>query len=471
MKWSKITWWGIAVIMLWVFFNIGRWKHAGERGKIIDWDIISYYGYLPAAVIHKDLSLKFIDEAPDGYAKRREFWWSETPVGGRVFKFTMGNAIMYAPFFLLADAYVQLAGGKRTGFTGPYEFFLALSSLFYLMLGLWFLRKVLLRHFSEGVVSVVLLAVLFGTNLFYYTTWEPAMSHGYSFALISIYLYVTIRWLETQKLKYAVFWGLLFGLITLIRPINMLVVLFLLFYGVWSVKDVVTRVSLLLTNFPSILLAGVSAFLMVLPQLLYWKMNTGQWIYYSYGDEHFYFNNPHILEGLFSFRKGWFIYTPLMLLALFGLIPMYKTKAPAFIPVVAFMAVYIYVVFSWWCWWYGGSFGMRSMIDTYPFMAFPLAAVFAASAGKKVLRITLPVLVLFFIALNLVQTKQYRKTIIHWDSMTREAYFKGFMKLQNPPGLENLFCLPDYEKAMKGEDEYTFDWFTPSNCKENKPAG
>ena len=47
--------------MIWTTFNLKKWKHAETKAKIISWDVTSYYGYLPAAFIHKDLSLDFID--------------------------------------------------------------------------------------------------------------------------------------------------------------------------------------------------------------------------------------------------------------------------------------------------------------------------------------------------------------------------------------------------------------------------
>ena len=52
------------------------------------------------------------------------------------------------------------------------------------------------------------------------------------------------------------------------------------------------------------------------PQMIYWNEMTGHWLYFSYGsDERFFFGDPAIIKGLFSYRKGLFIYTPLLLFA------------------------------------------------------------------------------------------------------------------------------------------------------------
>ena len=61
--------------------------------------------------------------------------------------------------------------------------------LFYLIFGLFFLRKTLLLFFSEFIASIVLVVLVVGTNLLYYSSSEPCMSHAYSFSLISIFIF------------------------------------------------------------------------------------------------------------------------------------------------------------------------------------------------------------------------------------------------------------------------------------------
>jgi hypothetical protein len=110
--------------------------------------------------------------------------------------------------------------------------------------------------------------------------------------------------------------------------------------------------------------------------LYFGKQTPAHGSYYSYGDEGFFFTNPQIINGLFSYRKGWLIYTPLMIFALLGILTLARRKFQQFfIPVLIFTVANIYVVYSWWCWWYGGSFGSRPMIDSYPLMAVALAGM------------------------------------------------------------------------------------------------
>ena len=103
---------------------------------------------------------------------------------------------------------------------------------------------------------------------------------------------------------------------------------------------------------------------------------------------------------------------------------------------------------------------MRTMIDTYPFYAITLG-FFISTVRKKsrVLSYLSSTLIIFFIGLNLFQTLQRRNLVIHWDSMTKEAYWENLftLKFSNQKDWvdqEKLLKHPNYEKANKGENEY-----------------
>ena len=169
----------------------------------------------------------------------------------------------------------------------------------------------------------------------------------------------------------------------------------------------------------------------------------------------FFFMNPQIINGLFSFRKGWLIYTPVMIFGLAGFFFLRKRSPEIFMPMLVFVIVNVYVVYSWWCWWYGGSYGSRPMIDMYGIMALPLAAFIEKAANvRKWLKISFAVILIGMIWLNQFQTSQYRTSLLHWDSMTKEAYFGIFGRKTWPEGYEKMLKIPDDEKALKGEKEY-----------------
>ena len=57
-----------------------------QKKELLYWDVVSYYAYLPATFIYKDLSLKFIDN----YTGEHEFvfWPSTSPNGNYAVSYT-----------------------------------------------------------------------------------------------------------------------------------------------------------------------------------------------------------------------------------------------------------------------------------------------------------------------------------------------------------------------------------------------
>jgi hypothetical protein len=437
--------------IVFTIFNIKAWK---QENRVINWDVLEYYSYLPATIIHKDISLKFTEGNPAHFSKK--FWPHRAPNNALVLKMTMGMSILYSPFFMMAHYYTLFTKDfAADGFTIPYQLALILSSVFYIFLGLLFLRNTLLRFFTPLVTAITLLLITAGTNLYFYASFEAAMSHAFSFFLFSAFLFFTVSWHKNITLKKTFYLGILTGMITLIRPTNTVIILFFIFYGITNWKSLQMKILRLLDAHRHIIFMGIIAFLVWVPQLMYWKHITNQWLYYSYGDQGFFFDQPQILNGLFSFRKGWFIYTPLMMVAITAILLHLRYLKEFFLPLLVFLVVNVFVVLSWWCWWYGGSFGLRAFIESYALLAVPLALLIRQVLKLKIFyRIASLAFFALFAVLNIFQSYQYYYGAIHWDSMTKEAYFESFGKRKPGEKFKELLKAPDYEKAMKGIKEY-----------------
>jgi hypothetical protein len=426
-------------------FNIHYWTH---QNRVIYHDVISYYAYLPATMIYKDLSLDFTQDSAEYFSDK--FWPLKTPDGRNVIKMSMGLSFMYAPFFVMGHIAANMTEYPADGFSMPYKFFLTMSALFYLALGLFFLRKVLENYFSQKIVIITLIVTVLGTNLYFYSAIESTMPHVYLFALFSAFIYMTIRWYEKPDMENAIIIGLLGGLITLIRPTDIILSVFFFLWDVKSVEELKQRFLFFVRN-PQFKIAMALTFVVVwIPQFAYWKYSTGHWLYYSYNDEGFNFLHPHIIDGLFSYRKGWLVYTPVMALAIFGLALSYKKLKTIFYPSLIFLTLNIYIITSWWCWWYGGSFGSRPFIDSYPVLALSFAVfVKWTLSQKKIVKLISNTIIILLILLNLFQTWQYYGGDIHHDAMTKKAYWKIFIKPYPDDTYKQFLDHPDYEKAVE----------------------
>lgn len=183
------------------------------------------------------------------------------------------------------------------------------------------------------------------------------MSHAGSFLLFALLFDFTEKWYANQRLKYAVVVGLVYGLLTLIRPSDAMIVGVPALWGLTSLAAVRNRLALLRRSWLHILAAVLSALAVGFPQLLFWKKYAGTFFYYSYGEEGFDFSKPHLLEGIFGFQNGWLVYTPVMALALLGIGWLWKKRNNYFWCVVLILPVQLYLIYSYWCWQWTNGFG------------------------------------------------------------------------------------------------------------------
>ena len=439
--WSKIAVFLLVLCCAWYGKNLKTWK----KNEVIKNDVVIYYAYLPAAFIFHDFSFEFVKSLPADF--EGTIWVNDTSDQKPVLKMTMGLAVLWMPFFLMAHLTAHLTGASTLGYSWPYSLSILVAALFYLTLGLIAVRKLLLKYFPDLTTAVVLVLLVSGTNLMYYVISEPGMSHVYTFSLIAIFILNTLKWLEKQTLARTIYLGLLGGLIVLVRPVNIMILVFPALLGITTTNEFENRI---VRHLKFILIAGSAAFFVVLPQIIYWRIQTGHFIHNSYGEEGFFFLNPQIFKGLIGFRKGWLIYTPVMLFSIAGLYWIRKTVNCFYIPIVIFLLIYVYVVFSWWCWWYGGSFGSRPMVDIYGILAVPLGiTVDKILRSKRLLKFVLLFVLAFMVFLNQFQMKQYRSSLLHWDSMTGRAYMGIFLRQSWPGGYEDMVKSPDYDKALK----------------------
>jgi hypothetical protein len=443
----------IAVVFffsVWLAGNLGAY----DQQSIHD-DLISYHAYAPALFIKKDLKLNFYKDSVDYYADRGMYWAVKQGNGDPVIKTTCGQEIMYLPF--TAGVFVYYAGKNATGYEIPFSSAICISTLVYFLLSLIIIKKIL-EHFSfsKRSIALTILCLGIGTNVLSFTTAYLGTPHTNDFFLLSCLMYLLIKWNETPKIKSCILIGVCFGLLVLIRPTNIIFGLLILLYGVVSKNSLKEHLKFLFANRKQVLLIAITSLLTFSPQLFYWKYVTGNWLYFSYVGEQFFYSDPHLIEYVFGFRKGWLIYSPLLILALTGLFFKSKTGNKFFTATILIVVILVYLNSSWWCWWFGGGFGARSMIEVYPLLAIGFCNFFEQIRPKKI-KLTLAVSFLIFMILHNIKSSYLGRTNkIHYDSMTFKAYKYLFFKVnvtkEEEEYLRTLFIHPDYEKAKKGID-------------------
>lgn len=359
----------IGVIAYTVAFAFNFRKRSLEA--VIWSDTEGYYMYLPAVFIYGGF-----EDIP---VRTNTVQFSPYPGTNKIFdKYTCGVAFLELPFFLAAHAVATASDDyPPDGHSPPYVIGLLLSGLFYGFLGIFLLRSNLRTYFSGFIPDIVALSILMGTNLLHYTAREPGMSHIYSFLLFNLFIWLTDRYYRTQGS-----WGLALGLaftlgwVVLIRPTNLLLALFFFGYTTDGRFVFQERFRFLWKRLGHLLLFPLLGFFWYIPQFLYWKYATGSYVVYSYGEEGFiYWKDPKLWEVLFSIKNGWLLFSPLMGIALIGLVAgAIKNIQNSRLILLSWLVAW-YVFSSWASWWFGGAFGHRAFVEFYALLAFPLALV------------------------------------------------------------------------------------------------
>ncbi len=409
------------------FWYYPKWQKQGSEAAI-SWDVSGYYWYLPSFFIYKDAKQQsFADSLIKHYKPTPDFQQAYRHESGNyVMKYSSGLAVQLLPFFAVAHWAAPLLGFPADGFSLPYQFAVQFGSLFAAFIGLWLLRRLLLRYFSDGVTATVLLLMVFATNYLAYTAINGAMTHNWLFTLYCFLILYTIRFYERPTSRLASAIGVLIGLAMLTRPTEVIVLLLPLLWGIVNRKDLQQRMTFIQHHFSYFLLATVCAGAVGFLQLAYWKYASGHWLVYSYQDQSFSWLRPHLYNGLFSFRAGWLVYTPIMLFALIGFVPLYHKKFEGWWAIFIFMLLYIYITFAWDIWWYGGSLGQRAMVQSYAVLAFPIAAFIQMIQTKRsIFRWAFVGIALLFSYYNLWMTHQaHRGGMFFAGDMTRAYFWK-----------------------------------------------
>lgn len=426
-------------------------------------DAQAYYAYLPAIFIYQDLEYAFIDKVNEKYYPTPLQKSFLKPAGeGKVNKTFPGVAILYLPFFLLAHALALLFGAEADGYSLIYQVCFDIGLWFYLALGLMFMQRIL-SSFSLRPKSVLfsILIVTLATNIVFYSVYDQSVTHIYNLFMVNAFIAFMLAYKNTAQFKSLVISLVFLVLMGITRPTNILVLGLLFFF----IPDLQFYKRLFATIFKPIRLIQIGC--IVLPILaipfVLWKMQTGLWIVYSYGDEGFNFAQPHLREFLFSYIKGWFTYTPIaLLIILIGFYNLYQKDKKQTVIGLLFLLLLSYVFSSWWCWYYGAGMSQRVMID-YSLILVYLLAIFMDNSswfaqGFSVKKVSILVVFGMTIILNFTQAYQIRYGILPGGSATETQYWDNFMIFEKRARVyphEHWELVEDYTIDLKNTEDTT----------------
>ncbi|HQQ94112.1 MAG TPA: hypothetical protein PLQ93_06125 [Bacteroidia bacterium] len=413
----------IPLCMIWVRPLDSPWH------RFIAGDGLGYYVYLPARVIYQDKHYTYTwfskvyekhyihfsgVKAEDNFLCDYE--------GKKVNKYYPGLSVLWIPFFLLAHAFACVFQFPANGFSLPYQLALGAASIFYLVLALLYLRKLLFR--MTGLAWAALLVpvgIFYGTNLFHYALNQNSLSHVYSFSMMVCFAYFAHTFFHREDQRTRSFLLSLFFYLILvsIRPLNAIALVLLPALankGQWKTAFARPRL-----NWSALALA-VLILWVVIRQLYILKTATASFFPNTYKAEYFGFQNAQFWRVSFSYQAGLFLYSPLLLLSFFGM-PFAANRAQKVILPLFFLAM-LYLYSCWWYW----PIASRAMVDFYLIPAMLLAFLFKAVAQRRTLRNALICLVLILCAYHQLKAMQFRQRILDENYTHKELFWQNFFK-------------------------------------------
>jgi len=293
--------------------------------------------------------------------------------------FTVGPAILWSPFLLLAHAGVLLArvlgsSVPADGFSAPYRVTMALATAIYGFLGLLLAFRLARQYVHERWALLATIAIWWASSLPVYMYFNPSWSHAHSAFAVALFLWY---WHETRSARSFSQWFLLALIAGLMLDVYYPNVMVLAVLVVEAARQVLAafrsrarpgaapadspRLADLLVRhllFVSVL------FFCTLPTFL------TRFVIYGNGLESGYiplrdwlWRSPAFLDVLFASNHGLLVWTPILLFAITGLI-LFRWREPrAGAPfLAAFLAFYLFIA----CYpdWAGiSSYGSRFFVS------------------------------------------------------------------------------------------------------------
>ncbi len=361
-------------------------------------DEVQYFAYLRSLWFDRDVSFendyrRFYDRGIAADAGFHETFLERTTETGRRINFaTIGCALLWSPFYAVADAWVAATGGPRDGDSRPYVAAVAYGSAVYGLLALVIAAR-LARELTGSGVAAAFVAWL-GTPLVFYMLIAPPMSHACSAFAVALFVWTWWRVRRHWTTGGAVALGLAGALMAMVREQDV-------FFAAGPALDVALtlREHLWLRHrreaaqvARAAAAAAVAFVLGLLPQLAAYQALNGYPGPSRLVRRKMDWTAPHALDVLTSPAHGFFVWTPLAALAVVGLAWLLWSEARTrehqedrrrfALCALVMVALQVYVAGSVESWTVAGAFGQRRFVAVTVLLVVGLAALVAAARGR-----------------------------------------------------------------------------------------
>jgi hypothetical protein len=302
----------------------------GVTLRIYASDEIQYFAYLRSLWFDGDVSFEneyrhFADSGVAGDALFRETFLERRSATDLRLNFgTIGSAVLWAPFYAVADAGVAVARAfgasvERDGYSRPYVAAVCYGSAVYGLLALGLSWAVATRVLAASVSSsrapwLAAAAIFAGTPLVFYMYVAPVMAHATSAFAVALFVWLWLRARERWTTADVALLGASAALMTMVREQDAFFALVPVLDFAWTV--IRTR---RWRAWASAAAGALTFGLVYLPQAAAYLSLNGRIGPSQVTSRKMDWTSPHALDVLVSPQHGFFVWTPLAVLALAGL--------------------------------------------------------------------------------------------------------------------------------------------------------
>ena len=361
-------------------------------------DGVGYYAYARAILIqhnldfrsdweHANQSFRMVKLDDEGQVRPQEY----TRTGYINNHFAMGSALLWMPFLIVAHVGVvlyNLAGGHvaADGFSSPYLAAMALGTATCAFAGLFLAYRLARNHFGERWALLATLGIWFASPLPVYMYFNPSYSHAASIFSVALFIFY---WDRTREDRSGLQWtvlGLCGGLMMDVYYPNAIFMLCpliesLVKYWDWLRQKPWSRATFFrLLRFDLEFCAGVA--IGFWPSMMVHRILFGS--AFSLGDyqeEPWRWSAPWRWSVLFSSDHGLLSWTPILCLAIIGLVMWRKTNRLVAGSLLGSALAYYYLIASYPAWDGLSSFGARYFLPVTVIFVFSLTAFFSGCAA------------------------------------------------------------------------------------------
>jgi hypothetical protein len=363
---------------------------AKPGGRLVFGDALHHYVQLRSAVFDHDL--RFTNEYVRMYGITASDaddpdlrWITDTNAGGYIRNLMpVGPAIVWAPGFLVMTGAIWMADalGASYPFDGYGRLFqaaAAYSGIAAAVAGVWLAFLTARFLFRPRAAIWATLAIWLAGSAVYYTVISPTYSHAPSMLAVGAFWYVWIRTRNRQDVARYAWVGVFAGVAALMRWQDAVLLIVPAIDAAWH------RERGLLSSLTNVVVATACAVAAFAPQLYVWHTLYGHFLVIPQGGGFMRWGAPALWSILFSDNHGLLTWTPVIALAIAGLVPLTRRAPLVGIAAVAFLSISWYVNAAVADWWAGEAFGARRFVGCYPVFVLATAALFERLDERPVL--------------------------------------------------------------------------------------